>query len=267
MCLWCYTLRINAVVQLGEWGMALAAIDEGLRVGAQNHFTSLLRSVAASLHIEAFDFGGAAAIAREELLPKVLTDSARQSAMFELAFALLGLGKLDEAYALFTTPYLVQAAKGATMPWSGKLRLRQGLAQVWLARGDLDHARGEAEALQALAATADEPTPRATAARLLAEIALRGGRLSNAEAHLGEARDAIQTCEVPLVEWRIASTAADLYERQRRGADAQAARLRTAALVHQLADSLPPGHALRESFLKRAAKHEVQRPRTRALRS
>ena len=103
--------------------------------------------------------------------------------------------------------------------------------------------RIEAEALQALAATADEPRSRADAARLLAEIALQGGQLSEAEEHLGEARAAIAACEVPLVEWRIAATAARVHHRQRRRADAQAARLRSAALVNQLADSLPPGPA------------------------
>jgi tetratricopeptide (TPR) repeat protein len=270
MCLWSYMMRADALLQLGDWGLALAAIDDGLRVGApidHRHFSSLLRSEAAALHSEAFDFAGAAAIAREELLRDGLTDSARQGAMFELAFALLGLGELDEACATFTAPQLATAAAGPAMPWSAQLRLRQGLARLWLARGDLDRARGEAEALQALAATADEPRPRAEVARLLAEIALQGGHLSDAEMHLGEAHAAIQAYEVPLVEWRIAATAARVYDRQRRRADAQAARLRAATLVHQLADSLPPEHDLRRSFVEHAALREVLRPRAAGPRS
>jgi hypothetical protein len=165
------------------------------------------------LHAEAFDFAGAAAIAREELLQERLTDSARQGAMFELAFALLGLGKHDEAFATFTAPQLAAAAEGPAMPWSGQLRLRQGLARVWLARGDLDRARDEAEALQALAATADEPRPRAEAVRLLAEIALQSGHLADAEVYLRDARAAIQACELPIVEWRIGATAARVHDR------------------------------------------------------
>ena len=170
--------------------------------------------------------------------------------MFELAFALLGLGKLDEAYAAFTAPELVRAAEiaGHAVVRAGSA-CAKGSAQVWLARGDLDRARREAEALQALAATADEPTPRALAARLLAEIALQDGRLSHAEVASARGAAAIEGCEVPLVEWRIAATAARVHDRQRRRADAQAARLRTAALVNQLADSLPPRHELRGSFL------------------
>jgi DNA-binding winged helix-turn-helix (wHTH) protein len=270
MCLWSYHMRVGALLQLGEWGGALAAIDEGLRAGASidhRHFSSLLRSEAAALHTEAFDFAGAAAIVREELRHEGLTDSARQGAMFQLAFALLGLGKLDEAYATLTAPQLVRAAEGPTKSWSEQLRLRQGLAQVWLARGELDRARDEAEALRALAATADEPRPRAEAARLLAEIALQGGHLSDAEVHLGEARAAIEACELPLVEWRIAATAARVHDRQRRRADAQAARLRAAALVNQLADSLPPGHELRRSFLEHPSLREVLRPRAAVPRS
>jgi hypothetical protein len=267
MCLWLYYVRVDALVQLGQWGVALAAIDEGLRFGAQIgrlHFSSLLKSTAAKLHTEAFDFAGAAAIARGELAQVGLTDAARQTAMFRLASALLGLGKLDDAYAAFSAPQLSRSAEGPAMPWSAQLSLRQGLAQVWLARGNLDRARGEAESLRALAATADEPKLRADAARLLAEIALQGGHLSDAEAYLGEARAAIEACELPLVEWRVAATAARLHDRQRRRADAQAARLRSATLVNQLADSLPPEHALRQSLVKHALLHEGLR--TRAAR-
>lgn len=263
MCLWSFRVRVDALLQLGEWGVALAAIDEGLRISAQSghrHSASLLMSERASLHIEAFDFAGAAAIARAELQQEALTEAARQGAMFRLAFALIGVGKLDEAYAAFTAPELAGATEGA-MPWSRQLRLRQGLAQVWLARGDLDRARGEADALREMAATADEPRPRAEAARLLAEIALQGGHLSDAEAHLQEARAALEPCELPLVEWRIAATAARVHDRQRRRADAQASRLRAAAIVTQLADSLPPGHELRRSFLEHASLREVLRPR------
>jgi hypothetical protein len=136
-----------------------------------------------------------------------------------------------------------------------------------LARGDLDRARGEAEALHALAATADEPTPRAEAARLLAEVALQAGHLSQAEEHLREARAAIEACELPLLEWRIAATAARVHDRQRRRADAQAARLRCAAIVNQLAGSLPPGHELRRSLLEHASLREVLRPRAAVPRS
>lgn len=270
MCLWSYHVRVGALLQLGDWGMVLAAIDEGLRVGApidQRHFSSLLRSEAATLHTEAFDFAGAATIARDELRRDGLTDSASQAALFELAFALLGLGTLDEASATFTAPQLAAAAEGAAMPWAGQLRLRQGLARLWLARGEVQLARGEAETLQALAATADEPKPRAEAAQLLAEIALQDGQLSDAELHLREASAAIQACELPLVAWRIAATAARVHERQRRRADAEAARLRSAAVLKQLADSLPPGHALQRSCLEQASRRQVRRPRAAVSRS
>jgi hypothetical protein len=138
MYLWVHHVRGDALLQLGEWGTTLATIDEGLRIAAQTghpHLASLLRSQVASLHTEALDFAGAAAIAREELLRQSLTDGVRQSASFELAFALLGLNQLDEAYTAFTAPQLKWAAGIAAMAWSRQVRLHQGLAQVWLARG------------------------------------------------------------------------------------------------------------------------------------
>ena len=264
--LFSHCVRVDALVQLGEWGAAFNAIDEGLRMANQSghvHLASFLRSEAAALHSEAFDFTSAAAIAREELQRPSLTDRGRQSAMFALAFALLGLGRLDEAYSAFTAPQLVWAPEVASMAWPEQIHLRHGLGQVGLARGDLDGARREAEAFQALAATADEPMPRALAARLLAEIALEAGRLSEAEGFLREALAAIQGREAPVVAWRIAATAARVHGRQRRRAEAEAARRQSAALVTRLADSLPPGHELRQSFLKHPSVREVlDSPRT-----
>jgi tetratricopeptide (TPR) repeat protein len=146
------------------------------------------------------------------------------------------------------------------MPWSAQLRLREGLAQLWLARGDLERARGEAEALQTLTASADEPAPRARAAWLLGETALRAGQLSQAETFLREALAAIEGCEAPLVEWPVAAGVARLYKRQRRTNKAETARARSAAVVTQLADSLPTDHDLRRSFLAARTVREVLTP-------
>ena len=55
----CQYLRAQAFRQLGEWGTALTAIDEGLRMAAQighRSWASILRLEAASLHTEALDF-------------------------------------------------------------------------------------------------------------------------------------------------------------------------------------------------------------------
>ena len=256
----CQYFRAQAFQHLGEWGTALTTIDESLRMAAQSGhlpWASLLRLEAASLHTEAFDFAGAAAIARAELQDPSLTQAGRQRAMFELAFALLGLGELDKAYAAFTAPQLMVAASIEEMTWSGQILLRHGLGQLWLARGKLDGALREAEALHALAAASADPTARACAARLLAEIALEEGRLSQAETLLRDAFAAIEGCEVPVVEWRIAASAARVHGRQRRRADGEAARMRSAALVNRLADSLPPDHELRGTFLGHRSVREV----------
>jgi hypothetical protein len=229
-------------------------------------WASLLRLKGASLHSEALDFAGAAAIAREELRSRSFTQAIGQLAMFELAFALLGLGELDEAHATFNSPELVAAGIEA-MAWSGQVLLRRGLGQLWLARGELGRACHEAEALQALTATAADPLPRVSAARLLAEIALQEGHLSQAETFLRDALAAIEGYDVPVVEWRIAAFAARLHGRQRRRTDAEAARMRSAALVGRLADSLPPDHPLRGSFLAHPSVRDVLGPRAAGPRS
>jgi len=166
-------------------------------------WASLLRLEAASLHTEALDFAGAAAIAREELRGPSLTQAGRQRAMFELAFAHLGLGEFDEAYAAFTAPQLVAAAGIEAMPWSGQVLLRRGLGQLWLARGKLDRAHRDAEALHDLAAAAADPPLRASAARLLADEAAAGG----------ERADFVYVFPEPLGphRWRGVTRAGGLY--------------------------------------------------------
>jgi hypothetical protein len=181
--------------------------------------------------------------------------------------ALLGLGKLDEAYAAFTSPELVRAAEIAAIPWFEQVvRMRYGIARVWLERGDLERARHGAESFQALVDAADEPTPRALAAGLLAEVSLQEGRVSQAEVHLRQAADAIEGREAPGLEWRIAAISARVHDRQRRSADADAARARSAAIVTRLADSLPAAHPLRAVFLAHATVRAILQPRGRSRR-
>jgi len=264
MYLWLLHVQVEALINVGEWGAALVGIDKGVQMAAQIgnlDVVSLFGSHAASLHSRAHDFSGAAALARNALRRESLTAGARQNATFELAFAHLGLGEFDEAQALFTAPDLAWPPEVGAMPWSAQLRLREGLAQVWLARGALERARGEANALQTLATSADEPAPRARAAWLLGEIALQAGQLSQAETFLREALAAIEGRESPLVEWRVTAAVGRLYKRQRRRRTAETARARSAALITQLADSLPAGHELRRSFLSARAVREVLEPR------
>ncbi|HSP96517.1 MAG TPA: AAA family ATPase [Candidatus Dormibacteraeota bacterium] len=259
----CHLGRARALQQLGDWGTALATISEGLHMAAQigqRSWASILRSEEASLNAEAFAFDTAAAIAREELAQPSLPSTARHRALVELGGALLGLGQLDEAYAALTMPELVRAAEIAAITFPEQVRLRHGLARVWSARGDLERARREAESLQALVETADEPTPRALVAGLLADISLQEGSVAQADVHLRQAAEAIEGCEAPGLEWRIAAATARAYELQHRGADAEAARLRSAAIVTRLADSLPPTHPLRASFLGHSSVRAVLRP-------
>jgi len=262
--------RAQAFQQLGEWGAALETISEGLRMAAQigqRSWASILRSEEASLNIEALTFDVAAAIARDELAQPSLPTTARLRALVELGAALLGLGQIDEAYAALTMPELLQAAAAAAIPWPDQIRRRHGVARVWFARGDFARARGEAESLEALVGSVDEPTPRALVAALLADVALQGGSVSQAEGLLRRAAEAIEGREAPGFEWRIAAATAGVYRQQHRDAEAEAARLKSAAVVTRLADSLPPGHALRASFLAHPSVRAVLRPRAKAVRS
>src|SRR5262249_61131631 len=120
--------------------------------------------------------------------------------------------------------------------------------------------RAEAGAVPGLAAAAEEPAAGAIAAQSLAEVALLEGRLESADAAVDEAFAALAGCEAPVFEWRLAATAARVHHRRRRRADAEANRRRSAALLMQLADSVPRDHDLRRAFLADASVRPVPAP-------
>lgn len=65
--------------------------------------------------------------------------SAIEITMGQCPCALLGLGQVDEVAAAFVAPPLATAGDGPAMPWSGKLRLRQGWPQVWSRSSTITH--------------------------------------------------------------------------------------------------------------------------------
>jgi hypothetical protein len=248
--LWFLYIQAEALVHLGEWGAALVAIDTGVNMATQIgnlDAVSLFGSEVAFLHGRAHDFSGAAALARHALRRESLTAGARQNATFELAFAHLGLGELDEAHALFTAPDLAWPPEVGAMPWSAQLRLREGLSEVWLRRGDLKRARGELCALQT-SQPADEPT------RAHAPLAQR----SRCRRQLGS-----QTpLRVALAAVEGAMPSSVACRRRRRAPlrvdDAAlqlTARARSAAVLARRPH--PTGHDLRRSFLGAPAVREV----------
>ncbi|MGH8532358.1 MAG: AAA family ATPase, partial [Gammaproteobacteria bacterium] len=283
----CWIFQLWSLLYLGKLGEARCGLSDGLSMAEKNGNSLAamgFRLVLARLHEEALDFDGARGHGAQGLK---LVREGRDHYMCSHGLILsgrahLGLQDHRRARECFSKAMrLVESEPGIT-DWQLCLPLYQGLAEYWLAQGDLTQAREMATKLCAMAAPPPERTYLALGHRLLAEIAIADGQWDQAEAEVTHALApimgaqapvtewhlyAIATPEcsspgagsaVPLAAWRVYATAAKLCERQGRPSEAEAFRQQSRAAIQQLVDSLDASDPLRESLI---AGHE------RAIRS
>jgi len=262
-----YSVRAGVLRFMGDFGAALACIEEGCRIAVRNGhgpWIGLMSTFRAATHLDLFDFDGAAAIALDscERLPP---GPIRVEALAALGLALLGLGRVDEAAAVLEAPGSLDGGPGihgVGRPWA--LEARSALA---LARGDADAAHALALRFADGAASSGNPSARATAARQLAEAALAAGRAADALRHVDDGLAALGEADVPPFAWRLHAVAARAHAARRRTADADAARARACTLVRRIAGSLAD-HPLRRTFLAHPLASEVaERGRAKSRRA
>jgi hypothetical protein len=80
-----------------------------------------------------------------------------------------------------------------------------------------------------------------------------------AETAITRALSVLKGAKAPLAEWRVCATAAQLYERLSRAADAAQHWQRSAEVLSRLADSLGKDHHLRQSLLTNITVQAIQR--------
>jgi hypothetical protein len=153
------------------------------------------------------------------------------------------------------------------MDWILRIPHHYGLSRYWLAQGQPAQARREAERVCELAAQPGERTYPALGHQTLAEVAMvkpglgpnPGTNFEEAEAAITKALATLDDAEAPLAQWRVHMTAAQLYERLGRSADAVDSWRRSADTLLQLANSLDPDDPLRESLLADPTAQAIQR--------
>ena len=165
-----------------------------------------------------------------------------------LGKACLGLGDVARAIECFEA--VARTEQDETLPIHRNyfFPAYAGLSEAWLAQGELAKARDYAQRLHDFSAGAPERTYLALSHRLFAEIALREHALAEAETHLTPALGLVETAEVPLAAWRVYASAAKLYERSLRPAEAAIYQRRSADVRLQLAASLDETDPLRRSI-------------------
>jgi ATP/maltotriose-dependent transcriptional regulator MalT len=122
-----------------------------------------------------------------------------------------------------------------------------------LARNNFSNARELALRLAQKANEHNDLSYAARAHRILAEIAIKQGDDQSAAEYIAQAQASLQRCEAWNVEWRVHATAARVFTRLGRNAEAAESRERSRKAAQRVADTLTDEPELRESLLRRVS--------------
>jgi hypothetical protein len=243
----CQYFKALALLHLGEWGEGLRIARDGLELAEKNAHglaTRVFQYGLSWFHEQAFDFATARELCERAVQQTMENEFVLFFGLIRLGTVHLGLRQWEEAFRCFWE-VTRKLERGAMMDWIWHMHLHSGLSEHWMAQRDFVRARQEANRACALAAQSGERTRLALGRRTLAEIALAERDWAAAEAEIRQAEVVLAGRDLPLAEWRVYATAADLHRRQRRKAAAQDCRARSRGVLRRLADSLGNEASLR----------------------
>ena len=243
-----------ALLGLGELGQAHRLLLEGIERSEKNGnapWIAVFGTMLAYLKYHAFDFEGVCADCERILRPQAGPQPGPlwTLAMTSAALAEIELGKLDQAMERFNAIRHRASSRKIFMNWYWKMVAQFGITSAWLARGDLERARQEADQFVESALSCADRSLHALAWSSKALVVQMQGDAPYALDCVQRALSAIADLESPLVAWRVHAAAGELYAQAGQEAVADQHRAQSARIVLKLADSLEAGEPLRKSLL------------------
>jgi tetratricopeptide (TPR) repeat protein len=241
----------------GDWGRALRETANAIEIMEKNqasHRIGSLRLIDAWIHLEGMDFLSARTICESMLSLTQNPENAGRSPQLRICLILAGsaaaaLGETDRALEHLRTAAQAMDREMVIHDWYWRMLLESAFAEAWLVRGDLVKAKSHAERYLVSALETAERTWQARAWESVARIALAEGDLPRARDRLLNALAAMNGVEVPLAEWRVHGTAAELEQLTRNTGAAERHRELSRAAILKIANSLGPSEPLRAIFL------------------
>jgi hypothetical protein len=123
------------------------------------------------------------------------------------------------------------------------------LTEVWLGKKDLIRARQEVERFLNCATATAERTWQALAWEVNARVAIAEIDLKRAQDCVSRALVTMEGFEIPLADWRVHATAAEVSQRSEDMESIQRQREISRVAILKLANSLAPEDPLRKTFL------------------
>ena len=247
---------------LGEWGEALREIKDLSAKLDKNadYLWQVAQLNRAWVHLHAMDFAGALAICNStrplvkdpELHPTPESRTPRPLIRISLILtgsAETGLGKYEIALEHLLAAQAEMDRAAAIFDWYWRMPLDWALTELWLANGDLNQARRQAESFLQIALATAEHTWQALAWEVNARIALVDLDLARTQDCIAQGLSAIEGFEVPLAAWRVHATASELYQRSGDQDLPQRHLALSRETIMKLANSLAGEEPLRQTFL------------------
>jgi DNA-binding winged helix-turn-helix (wHTH) protein/tetratricopeptide (TPR) repeat protein len=252
------------LVHMGEWGEALREIDAAVTMLDRNgdyYRAQLIRLIRAALHLHAMDFAGARDLCEAAVplagdpLPRAAPNAPPAYPLqFHWALIVSGnaetaLGNHQRAVENLSAARQDMDRSMSVLDWYWRMPLEAGFTEVSLATGNLPEACANARRFLEVTLTTVERTWQALAWETNARVARAELDLSRAKDCIGKALLTMEGFDVPLAEWRVHATAAQIDEDS---GDVQSARSHgevSRATILRLANSLPAEEPLRQIFL------------------
>ena len=237
----------------GQLGEAMESLAEGRRLAELNQekfWLARLPNTVAWLHRELGDPEKSHLLNLEnvELAREFDMAEAGANAHVNLALDCMDLGEPARAYENLQKAESI-FDEDIWYRWRYSIRLKAAFARYWILQGDLDAARGYAEASEEAARTHGDRKYRAWAQKTLGEIALLLDDVDTARACLDEAIGILTRNPCPTIGWKILSSRAELAAQLGDANAADEFRGRARATIQSLADSVTDD-ALKTRFLK-----------------
>jgi tetratricopeptide (TPR) repeat protein len=252
-----YSISLGNQGQLGE---AMESLTEGRRLAELNqekYWLSRLPNTMAWLHRELGDLEKSHLLNLEnvQLAREFGMAEAEANAHVNLAVDYMDLGEpvrgyesLQKAESIFDEDLWYR--------WRYDIRLKAAFARYWILQGDLDAARGYAEASEEAARAHGDRKYRAWARKTLAEIALLLDDVDTSRACFDEAIGILTAHPCPTIGWKILSSRAELAAQLGDAKAADEFRGRARATIRSLADSVTDD-ALKTRFLESPGVRQV----------
>jgi DNA-binding winged helix-turn-helix (wHTH) protein/tetratricopeptide (TPR) repeat protein len=276
-----YLLAIGAkavaLMHLGQLGDALQVMRTASEGAAKNGNDPWLLTIReAWLRTVALDFEGA-----QQLCETMIRSNSgypkgqpKAIAWFAAANGALALANYDEALQNFRQVLDKDVTPKFFLHWYWRMLAQLGVANVWLASGNLVNARTEAgRLLESVLSTAD-PSLQALAWEVNARVAITEKNWKACEECVQKGLSILAKFEIPMVAWRLHGTAWDMYRHAKNKKSAETHRKHAETCILKIANSFAPEEPLRATFLAADAVRRILRekivtkvPRQHELRS